>query len=192
MPNHSQLNRRGFIAAAGATAALPAVAANAHADTKAESATIRPAGERHILLSCKLGMIAKKDKGKDLTLVERLTMAGEAGFDGVDFDEAGSFTEQEARDAVHESGVFVHNAIDHTHWSKRLTSAKEEERETAKANIEHCIRVSHAAGGNGVLIVVGRGGDGSEEETIARCSDCLLYTSPSPRDATLSRMPSSA
>ena len=25
-----------------------------------------------------------------------------------------------------------------------------------------------------------------------QCSDCLLYTSPSPRDATLSRMPSSA
>ena len=27
---------------------------------------------------------------------------------------------------------------------------------------------------------------------IARSGDCLLYTSPSPRDATLSRMPSSA
>ena len=27
---------------------------------------------------------------------------------------------------------------------------------------------------------------------IARADDCLLYTSPSPRDATLSRMPSSA
>ena len=26
----------------------------------------------------------------------------------------------------------------------------------------------------------------------AMCTDCLLYTSPSPRDATLSRMPSSA
>ena len=28
--------------------------------------------------------------------------------------------------------------------------------------------------------------------TIEDCLDCLLYTSPSPRDATLSRMPSSA
>ena len=27
---------------------------------------------------------------------------------------------------------------------------------------------------------------------VARCETCLLYTSPSPRDATLSRMPSSA
>ncbi len=27
---------------------------------------------------------------------------------------------------------------------------------------------------------------------LGRCGNCLLYTSPSPRDATLSRMPSSA
>ena len=30
------------------------------------------------------------------------------------------------------------------------------------------------------------------EEALVRYEDCLLYTSPSPRDATLSRMPSSA
>ena len=27
---------------------------------------------------------------------------------------------------------------------------------------------------------------------VSQCGNCLLYTSPSPRDATLSRMPSSA
>ena len=31
-----------------------------------------------------------------------------------------------------------------------------------------------------------------EGEGLVQVSDCLLYTSPSPRDATLSRMPSSA
>ena len=30
------------------------------------------------------------------------------------------------------------------------------------------------------------------EHQVAQCGYCLLYTSPSPRDATLSRMPSSA
>ena len=30
------------------------------------------------------------------------------------------------------------------------------------------------------------------EEKFKEVNDCLLYTSPSPRDATLSRMPSSA
>ena len=31
-----------------------------------------------------------------------------------------------------------------------------------------------------------------DELTYAECIDCLLYTSPSPRDTDLSRMPSSA
>ena len=43
----------------------------------------------------------------------------------------------------------------------------------------------------------GNGGHGVEEEVAAhvqqgRQADCLLYTSPSPRDGLLSRMPSSA
>ena len=32
----------------------------------------------------------------------------------------------------------------------------------------------------------------SKEEAEKQCNDCLLYTSPSPRDGLLSRMPSSA
>ena len=41
----------------------------------------------------------------------------------------------------------------------------------------------------------GKGGGGGGESCLATARwlvDCLLYTSPSPRDATLSRMPSSA
>ena len=37
-----------------------------------------------------------------------------------------------------------------------------------------------------------RSGDTSADVIIGDCGVCLLYTSPSPRDATLSRMPSSA
>ena len=113
-------------------------------------------------------MIAKKENGKDLTLVERLKLAAQAGFDGVDFDEAGSFTPEQARAAVQESGVFVHNAINHAHWQQRLTSANEAERAKGRANIEHCLRVAHAAGGGGVLIVVGRGDDGPADEIDER------------------------
>jgi len=105
-------------------------------------------------------MIPKELNGKKLCAADRLSLAGEAGFDGVDFDQAGEFTPMQAREAVQASGVFVHNAINHAHWSQRLTSAKPEERATGRANIEHCIRVSHAAGGMGVLIVVGKGEDG--------------------------------
>ena len=34
--------------------------------------------------------------------------------------------------------------------------------------------------------------DGKMEDTLAYASSCLLYTSPSPRDGRISRMPSSA
>jgi len=114
-------------------------------------------------------MIAKEAAGKKLSLVERLQLAGSAGFDGVDFDEAGNFSVQQARAAVAESAVFVHNAINHAHWSATLTSADEAVRGQGRANIEHCIRLSHAAGGNGVLIVVGKGDDGGAEVVADRC-----------------------
>ena len=46
----------------------------------------------------------------------------------------------------------------------------------------------------GVLaeVLVGDGGTVVAEQLIARIDTCLLYTSPSPRDRTRSRMPSSA
>ena len=164
----SSASRRRFLTAGGAT--LAAAAATASADeSKARRPVIRPPEGKTILLSVKLGMLPKKLGDKQLTLTERLKLAGDAGLDGVDFDQAGGHTEEEARSAVEESGVFVHNAINHAHWSKRLTSPNEADRDTARKNIEHCIRVSHAAGGNGVLIVVGSGNDGDADEIEERC-----------------------
>jgi len=159
------------LAAGAASVAVPAAIHTgtlAAADAVAAPVVTPPTGKR-ILLSCKLGMIAKEVDGKKLSLAERLSLAGQAGFDGVDLDQAGECTPEQARDAVRESGVFVHNAINHAHWSQRLTSEKEEERARGRANIEHCLRVSHAAGGSGVLIVVGRGDDGPAEVIDERC-----------------------
>lgn len=169
MATPSQLNRRTFMAAGATVAGLASVGSVKAAESG--TSIVYPASNRKILLSCKLGMIPARLGERDLTLVQRLKMAQEAGFDGVDFDQAGNYSEQQARDAVRESGVFVHNAINHAHWSKRLTSSLEQERAEAKANIEHCIRVSHAAGGNGVLIVVGKADDGTEAETLDRCRE---------------------
>jgi len=154
-------DRRSFLAlGAGSVAANMSGMHTASAVETGTASIVTPPKGKRILLSCKLGMLPKKLNDKKLSVVERLQMARDARFDGVDFDQAGEYTPEEVRRAVQESGVFVHNAINHAHWSKRLTSAKEEERSQGRANIEHCIRVSHAAGGSGVLIVVGRGSDG--------------------------------
>jgi hexulose-6-phosphate isomerase len=171
MTANSFLPRRSFLASGALAVGAAATAAPAAAQEKSAArpaAIVAPPPGKRILLSCKLGMIAKKEGERELSLVERLKLAQAAGFDGVDFDEAGSFTPEQARAAVQESGVFVHNAINHAHWQQRLTSPKEDERAKGVANIEHCLRVAHAAGGSGVLIVVGRGDDGPEDEVNER------------------------
>lgn len=164
------LNRRQLLTGGAALSALAALSpATTFAAEPAGTDIVLPPTGKRILLSCKLGMIARERDGEKLPIAERLRMAAEAGFDGVDFDEAGSFTPEEARRAVRESGVFVHNAINHAHWSERLTDPDEAVRAKARANLEHCIRVAHAAGGSGVLIVVGRGDDGPAAEIEERC-----------------------
>jgi len=154
-------------AVAAATVAGTTLVSHAFTQEKAGLPVVPPYGKK-ILLSCKLSMIASEESGKKWTLVERLRMAKDAGFDGVDFDEAGRFTVEQARSAVQESGVFAHNAINHDHWKMRLTSPDESVRAKGVANIEHCLRVSHAVGGSAVLIVVGSGDDGTVQETNDR------------------------
>jgi L-ribulose-5-phosphate 3-epimerase len=165
--DHTSTRRR-FLGTATAAMAGVATLHTSSSPAAAQSAAgpiVRPPEGKRILLACKLGMIARDQK---LPLVQRLRMAAEAGFDGVDFDEAGSFTEQEARAAVQETGVFVHGAINHDHWNQRLTSAVQAERDQGRANLEHCVRLSHASGGSGVLLVVGRNTDGPEAEIEER------------------------
>lgn len=174
-------SRRRLLAAAPAAAAVLAgtgTAAVRAADAAPADTLVEPPAGKRILLSCKLGMIAGEAGGKALTLVERLSMAADAGFDGVDLDQAGGITTSQARAAVRESGVFVHNAINHEHWGKRLTSPNPDDRATAVANLEHCLRVAHAAGGSGVLIVVGQGGDGPEAEIEERCRNEIKKVLP--------------
>ena len=169
MPAASTDRRRFLMSSLTATATLAAATGSARAEEPAP-AIVLPKRNRPILLSCKLGMIASEAGGNKLSISDRLKMAAEAGFDGVDFDEAGNFTPEQARAAVRESGVFVHNAINHTHWNVRLTDPNQETRDKARANMDHCLRVSHAAGGSGILIVIGKASDGSPEELDARCA----------------------
>jgi hexulose-6-phosphate isomerase len=172
------LNRRHFLSAGSLAAVSAAMAPAAVAEAPAASRLVTPPEGKRLLLSCKLSMIARKAGEKELTIVERLKMAKEAGFDGVDFDEAGAFTVEQARAAVQESGVFCHNAINHEHWGTRLTDANPETRAKARANMDHSLRVSHAIGGSGILIVVGKGSDGPAAEIEERCRQEIKKSIP--------------
>ena len=163
-PTVRTLDRRTFLRTGTVSAAaLAAFSATSSSHAQEAAGIVLPPEGNRILLSCKLGMITRKIGDRELSLADRLSLAGEAGFDGVDLDQAAEYTPAQARAAVKQSGVFVHNAINHAHWRQRLTSADENVRAQGVANIDHCIRVSHAAGGNGVLIVIGRANDGPPE-----------------------------
>ena len=175
-------SRRAFLtstlAGTGVLAAAPLAVSNARAAAQSADPLVLPPPGKRLLPSCKLTMIQAEAAGRKLSLVERLRMAAEAGFDGVDLDEAGQISPAQARQAVRESGVFVHNAINHAHWNQRLTSPKAEERAQSRANIEHCLRVAHAAGGSGVLIVIGKGEDGPAEVIEERAREGIRTLLP--------------
>lgn len=161
------LSRRSLLASslASSAAVIGAGALGARAADPAQAATpwpMPPQPEQGLLFSCKYGMT----KGKSIE--ERLKSAREAGMDGVDFDEAGSFSPEQVRKAAADTGVFIHGAINHGHWGKTLSSADEKVRAEGLANLKHCIRVSHAAGGSGVLLVIGKADDGPEGGDRAR------------------------
>ena len=153
------MRRRDLLAATiAAGAALPAAADDAAAPQPA----LPPQPERGLLFSCKYTMTT------GASLAERLASARDAGMDGVDFDLAATVTPEGLREAAARAGVFIHDAIDHAHWQKTLTSADAAVRAQAVANLKHCIRVSHAAGGGSVLIVLGKADDGPEGPDRAR------------------------
>jgi L-ribulose-5-phosphate 3-epimerase len=154
----------------------PAVAGSATlaAGTAAGQATepapmVRPPEGKRILLSCKLGMIPREQERAEALVGPAVEPGGRSRTGRRGPGPGGEFTPEQAREAVAQSGIFVHSAINHAHWSQRLTSADEAERAQGRANIEHCLRVAHAAGGSGVLIVVGRGSDGPADEIEERC-----------------------
>ncbi|MFM7137000.1 MAG: sugar phosphate isomerase/epimerase family protein [Planctomycetota bacterium] len=156
------ISRRSLLASSAALAGAAAVGARAESPAAAPTWPMPPQPEQGFLFSCKYGMT------KGNSIEERLASAREAGMDGVDFDEAGSFSPEQVRKAAGDTGVFIHGAINHGHWGKTLTSADEQVRAEGLANLKLCIRVSHAAGGSGVLLVIGKGGDGPEGGDRAR------------------------
>jgi L-ribulose-5-phosphate 3-epimerase len=154
-------SRRHMLSASAAVTAA-GLTLSARAEAPVTAMPTPPEPERGLLFSCKYGMTAGD------SLEARLMSAREAGMDGVDFDDAASVTPEQLREAAAATGVFIHNAINHAHWGKTLTSPDEAVRAQAVANLKHCIRVSHAAGGSGVLIVIGVKGDGPEGPDRAR------------------------
>ena len=101
------------------------------------------------------------------------------GFDGIEGSAPGLQIEA-MKKSCQKIDLPMHGVVYNKHWKVRLSDPDPKVREESRKGLAQAMKDSKGVGGTSVLIVPGR------------VKGCLLYTSPSPRDATLSRMPSSA
>ena len=99
----------------------------------------------------------------DGDLSDKFSAAKSAGFDGIEMNSPG-MNVQETKRAIAASGLPVDGTVCSTHWQVRHTSADASQRAKALEHLLQAIRDTHAVGGNTVLLVNGRGDDGSEKE----------------------------
>jgi L-ribulose-5-phosphate 3-epimerase len=120
----------------------------------------------------KIGMIGVKG-----TLTEKFRAAKEAGFQGVEMNFPGDDVKA-TKQAIAESGLSVDGSVCATHWDIRHTSAKPETRAKALENLQKALRDTREVGGHSVLLVVGKGEDGPEEEIWKRSVENIAKAVP--------------
>lgn len=162
-------SRRQFVASSAAAAAI----------ASSTSATRASAGEiahetkpRRLLKTLKMGMVRVEG---DLTA--KFKAAKEAGFDGIEIGCPGAPVE-EIKKAVEATGLVVDGSVGNTHWKTTHSHADAKVREQALKNLESSIRETKAVGGHTVLLVVGVGKDGSEQQVWDRSIENIRKALP--------------
>jgi L-ribulose-5-phosphate 3-epimerase len=125
-----------------------------------------------IYKTLKIGMI----KG-GANLTEKFQIAREAGFKGVEMGFPGNDV-AETKKAVEESGLPVDGSVCGQHWTVRHTSPDAATRAKALENLKQALRDTRAVGGHSVLLVVGKGEDGPENEIWARSVENIAKAVP--------------
>ena len=166
MRSTGSLSRRQFVqlaAAAAVSSPLFARGAEANADGYLNG---------RLYKTLKIGMV-----GTGRTLEEKFAIAKEAGFDGIELNCPGIDVE-EVRAAIKATGLPVDGSVNAGHWNVRHTDADAGTRAKALDSLKEALRQTHAIGGNTVLLVVGRGSDGPEEEIWKRSIENISKALP--------------
>jgi len=153
-------NRRSFLA--GATALGTATVAGRSLTATEPTPIAHSTPPRRILKTLKIGMVQVKGG-----LTEKFAAAKAAGFDGIELDSPG-FDVDEAKAAMAATGLPIDGTVCSTHWNIRHTSPDPQTRAQALADLQAAVRQTHAVGGHSVLLVVGKGEDGPEQEIWPR------------------------
>ena len=111
------------------------------------------------------------------SLTEKFAAVKEAGFHGIELNAPGLDIE-EVKQAIAATGLPVDGTVCSSHWAIRHTSPDAGERKQALEDLLGAIRQTHAIGGNTVLLVVGHGKDGPEEEIRSRSVENIRQALP--------------
>lgn len=162
-----EMNRRSFLTA---SAALPF--AGSLSPGLAQSNAARSGLKGRFYKTLKIGMIRE---GADLSA--KFGIAKSAGFDGVELSAPG-FDVEEVRKAMVESGLPVDGTVCAEHWEVRHSDPDPGIRKKALGTLLRALEATHAVGGHTVLLVVGHGKDGSEDEVTRRSIDNIAEAVP--------------
>lgn len=125
-----------------------------------------------ILMTLKIGMVRVEG-----ALEKKFAAVKEVGFDAIEMNSPGMKVD-ETNAAIKASGLRVDGTVCSTHWKIRHTSADADTRAQALADLKTALRDTKAVGGDTVLLVVGRGGDGEESEIWKRSVDNISKALP--------------
>lgn len=131
-----------------------------------------PQPQTRIYKTLKIGMV-----GVPGSLTEKFAAAKAAGFAGIEMNAPG-MNVAETKKAIAESGLPVDGTVCAGHWQVRHTSPDADTRAKALASLRQALRDTHAVGGHTVLLVVGHGDDGAEDELWKRSIDNIARAIP--------------
>ena len=160
-----QTSRRHFLQ--GTAAALATIPLLSHAADNSDGYL-----KGRLYKTLKIGMVGVKG-----SLTDKFKVVKEAGFQGIEMNAPGMNVE-ETKKAIAESGLPVDGTVCSSHWNIRHTSPDAKMRATALEHLKQAMIDTNAVGGNTVLLVVGRGSDGSEDECWERSIENISKALP--------------
>lgn len=170
---NNSLDRRRFLSAG---ALLPAAGALSLVSQTVSGAADAAAGggtlKGRFYKTLKIGMISG---GANLT--EKFAIAKGAGFDGVELNAPG-YDIEEVRRAIAETGLPVDGTVCADHWGVRHSDPDPAVRKQALETLLKALEATHAVGGHTVLLVVGHGKDGTEQEVWDRSVENIRQAIP--------------
>ena len=169
-------SRRGFLESSAVAMTVGAVfsgAGSLMAQPLVLSAAIPGDGLKgRLWKTLKIGMVDVKG-----SLTEKFMAVKAAGFDGIEMDSPGMDVAA-TKQAIAESGLPVDGTVNSTHWQIRHTDPDAGVRAKALESLRTAMRDTKAVGGHSVLLVVGHGNDGKEEEVWKRSVENIALAVP--------------